>query len=98
MKKALTVLIVLLLLVGGAAWYFVTYRMDAMIEKQIETGGLISFGTRVSVGDVSTSIKDGTLTISEVTVANPRVSKMPMLSASTELKRRLTTRISRSGG
>jgi hypothetical protein len=71
MKKALTVLFVLLLLLGGAAWYFVTYRMDAMIEKQIETGGLISFGTRVSVGDVSTSIKDGTLTISEVTVANP---------------------------
>jgi hypothetical protein len=71
MKKALTALIVLLLLMGGATWYFVSYRMDAMIEKQIENGGLRALGTRVSVGDVKTSIKDGTLTISEVTVANP---------------------------
>ena len=71
MKKVLAVIVVLLLLAGGAAWYFVTYRMDAMIEKQIEIVGAGSLGTRVSVGSVKTSIKDGTLTISEVTVANP---------------------------
>lgn len=71
MKKVLAVLVVLFLLVGGAAWYFVTYRMDAMIEKQIEASGYQSLGTRVSVGNVKTSIKDGTLTISEIAVANP---------------------------
>ena len=71
MKKVLAVIVVLLLLVGGAAWYFVTYRMDAMIERQIELVGANSLGSRVSVGSVKTSIKDGTLTISEVTVANP---------------------------
>lgn len=71
MKKVLVVLLVLLLLAAGGAWYFVTYRMDAMIEKQIELAGSSTLGTRVSVGTVKTSIKDGSLTISEVTVANP---------------------------
>jgi len=71
MKKALIFILILLLVVGGAAWYFVTYRMDAMIEQQIETAGARSLGTRVSVGTVKTSIKDGSLTISDITVANP---------------------------
>lgn len=71
MKKVFTVLIVLLLLVGGAAWYFVTFRMDSMIEHQIEAVGAASLGTAVSVGEVRTSIKDGSLNISNVTVANP---------------------------
>lgn len=71
MKKVLTFLVILLLLAGGGVWYFVTYRLDAMIEQRIETVGTQSLGTRVSVGKVKTSIKDGSLTISNVTVANP---------------------------
>lgn len=71
MKKALTFVLILLLLAGGAAWYFVTYRMDAMIEQQIESRASASLGTRVSVGEVKTNIKDGSLTISNLTVANP---------------------------
>jgi len=71
MKKVLAFLVVLLLLAGGGTWYFVTYRLDAMIESRIETVGTQSLGTRVSVGKVTTSIKDGSLAISNVTVANP---------------------------
>jgi len=71
MKKILTFLFALLLLAGVGTWYFVTYRMDAVIEERIETAGSLSLGTRVSVGTVKTSIKDGSLTISDVTVANP---------------------------
>ena len=71
MKKALIFILILLVVVGGAAWYFVAYRMDAMIEQQIETAGTRSLGTRVTVGTVNTNIKNGSLTISEVTVANP---------------------------
>lgn len=71
MKKFLIFVIVLLLLAGGAAWYFVTYRMDSMIQQRIETTGSQSLGTAVTVGGVSTSIKDGSLSISNVTVANP---------------------------
>jgi len=47
------------------------YRMDSMIEKQIETAASTSLGTLVSVGGVNTDIKGGSLTISNVTIANP---------------------------
>jgi hypothetical protein len=71
MKKAIGILLVLLLVVGGGVWYFVTYRMDSMIQKQIETAVSVSLGTQVSVGEVTTDIKGGSLTISNVTIANP---------------------------
>ena len=71
MKKALLFLLVLLLAAGAGAWYFVTYRMDSMIESRIETMASISLGTQVTVGEVKTDIKGGTLSISNVTIANP---------------------------
>lgn len=71
MKKTITVLLVLALLAGGAAWYFVTFHMDMMIERKIESSASTSLGTRVSVGKVTTDIRGGALTISNVTVANP---------------------------
>lgn len=71
MKKTFTILIVLVLLLGGAAWYFVTFRMDAMIEQKIESAASTSLGSQVSVGKVTTDIKGGSLEISSVTVANP---------------------------
>jgi len=70
-KKFFGVIFVLLILVAGIAWYFVSFRMDAIIQQRIETVGSSSLGTAVSVGAVSTSIKNGSLTISNVTVANP---------------------------
>jgi len=71
MKKVFVVLLVLLLVIGGGVWYFVSFRMDSMIEQQIEQVGTTSFGSRVTVGSVNTSIKDGSLTISNISVANP---------------------------
>ena len=71
MKKAITILLVLLLVVGGGVWYFVSFRMDSMIASQIESSASASLGTRVTVGTVSTDIKGGKLTISNVTIANP---------------------------
>ena len=77
MKKALVILFMLLLIVGGAAWYFVSFRLDGMIEQRIETIGSGSFGTRVSVGAVRTDIRAGSLEISEISVANPPGFKNP---------------------
>ena len=71
MKKILVVVLALLLVAGVAVWYMVSYRMDSMIQKQIETAASTSLGTRVTVGTVTTDIKGGSLTISDVTVANP---------------------------
>jgi len=71
MKKALAILLVLALVAGGATWYFVSFRMDSMIQSQIEKTASVSMGAQVSVGGVKTDIKGGSLTIENVTVANP---------------------------
>ena len=71
MKKAITILLVLLLVVGGGVWYFVSFRMDSMIASNIETRASASLGTQVTVGTVKTDIKGGSLTISNITIANP---------------------------
>lgn len=71
MKKFVVVLLVLALIIGIGVWYFVSFRLDSMIETRIEQAGTQSFGSRVSVGSVKTSIRDGSLAISNVTVANP---------------------------
>jgi len=71
MKKATTSLLIILLLIGGAAWYYVSFRLDDAIANGIEEAGSAAFGTSVKVGGVKTSIRDGTLSISSITVANP---------------------------
>ncbi|MGD2129915.1 MAG: hypothetical protein PVJ33_05495 [Lysobacterales bacterium] len=71
MKKALIVILVLLLVAGGGVWYFVSFRLDGLIQQRIEQAGTASLGNRVSVGSVKTNIRDGSLSISHITVANP---------------------------
>lgn len=77
MKKVIVVLLVLALVVGAGVWYFVSYRLDSLIETRIEQAGSASFGSRVSVGAVTTNIRDGSLQISSVSVANPPGFKNP---------------------
>lgn len=77
MKKIVVVLLVLALVVGAGVWYFVSYRLDSLIETRIEQAGSASFGSRVSVGAVTTNIRDGSLQISNITVANPPGFKSP---------------------
>lgn len=71
MKKTLSIVLVVVLVIAGAAWYFVAYRLDGVIKAQIETSASASLGTEVSVGSLKTSLKEGSLTISKITVANP---------------------------
>jgi hypothetical protein len=71
MKKLFLAVIVLLLIVGAGVWYFVSFRLDGVIEQRIEQVGTTSFGAPVSVGAVRTDIRNGSLEISEITVANP---------------------------
>ena len=71
MKKAIAILLVLLLVVGGGVWYFVSFRMDSMVASNIESRASASLGTQVTVGTVKTDIKGGSLTISNITIANP---------------------------
>lgn len=71
MKKVLGFLVFLLLLAGGGIWYFTTFKLDSMIEQQIEQVASRSMGTVVSVGAVKTDLRQGSMTISDITIANP---------------------------
>jgi len=44
MKKAISILLVLLLVVGVGIWYFVSFRMDSMIASNIETRASVKPG------------------------------------------------------
>lgn len=71
MKKFLIAVVLLLLVVAGGVWYFVSFRLDGVIENRLEQAATQSLGTQVSVGSVRTNIRDGSLEISNITVANP---------------------------
>ena len=71
MNKVTASLLVIILLVGGVTWYYVNFRLDGAIASGIEEAGSAALGTSVRVGDVKTSIRDGSLSISSITVANP---------------------------
>ncbi|MBT8060057.1 MAG: hypothetical protein KJO33_10700 [Gammaproteobacteria bacterium] len=71
MKKFLLFLLLLAVVIGTGVWYFTTFRMDSMIEKRVEQAGSASLGAPVEIGSVKTSIRDGSLRISDITVPNP---------------------------
>ena len=71
MKKVLVIVLVVLVAIGGAAWYFTTFKLDGMIKQQIEQSASQSFGTPVTVGSLKTDLKNGSLTIANITIANP---------------------------
>jgi hypothetical protein len=77
MKKFLLVVVVLLLAAAGGVWYFLSFRLDGVIENRLEQAATLSLGTQVSVGAVKTNIRDGSLEISNITVANPPGYKNP---------------------
>lgn len=71
MKKALGIVLLVLLIIGGAVWYFTAFKLDGVIKQQIEQVGSNTLGTAVSVGSLKTDLKNGSITISSITVANP---------------------------
>ena len=71
MKKALGIVLLVLLIIGGAVWYFTAFKLDGVIKQQIEQVGSNTLGTAVSVGSLKTDLKNGSVTISSITVANP---------------------------
>ena len=71
MKKILIVLLATAVLIIGAVWYFVSFRLDDMIREQIESTGSQLLDTKVSVGEVTTDLRSGSLAISSIVVANP---------------------------
>lgn len=70
MKKVLVVFLLLAVIIGGAAWYFLSGAGD-LIRTQIEQQGSKYLGTQVSVFNVDLALSEGRLTISDVDVENP---------------------------
>jgi hypothetical protein len=71
MKKLFITLGLIMLVGAGLAWYFVNVRLDSMIESRIERAATASLGNHVEVGGVETDLRNGTLTVREISVANP---------------------------
>jgi len=71
MRKVFFTFGVIVLVAVGAAWYFIAFRLDTVLESRIERSASIALGTAVEVGGVHTSLRDGTLKVDKISVANP---------------------------
>jgi hypothetical protein len=71
MRKLFLTLGAIVLVAIAGALYFINYRLDGVVETQIEKAATMALGTAVEVGGVQTNLRDGTLKIAEISVANP---------------------------
>jgi len=71
MRKLFLTLGSIVLVAVAAAVYFITYRLDSVVETRIEKAATMALGSRVEVGGVKTSLRDGTLSVDKISVANP---------------------------
>jgi len=71
MRKVFFTLGAIVVLAAGAALYFITFRFDSVLESRIERAATTAMGSHVEVHGVKTSLRKGTLTVEEISVANP---------------------------
>lgn len=71
MKKVAIVLVLLVLLIAGGAWYMLSGAGD-FIRTQIEQQGTKFLGTQVTVASAELALSEGRLTISAIKVNNPK--------------------------
>ena len=71
MKKLLIALLLVILALGGAAYYFLG-NINAIVKEQIETHGSNALQTNVKVGSVNIKLLDGFGEITGFSIANPK--------------------------
>ena len=71
MKKILLVLLLLIIVAVAGGAYFVVKNLDSFIAQTIEKEGTAALGSKVSVSQVTTKLKEGQASISGITIANP---------------------------
>jgi hypothetical protein len=71
MKKILIGLVIILLALGGAAYYFLS-DLNAIVKEQIEKHGSSALQTKVKVSGVNIKLMDGLGEIKGFSVANPK--------------------------
>ena len=77
MRKTFFTLGAIVAIAAGIAIYFVIFRFDSALESRIERAATTAMGSHVEVHGVKTSLRNGTLTVEEVSVANPPGYKNP---------------------
>ncbi len=76
MKKILIGLLVLAVIIGGAS-FFLLGKLDDVIAEAIKKYGTEAVGSSVNVSAVKTDLKAGKITITGLTVANPKGYSKP---------------------
>lgn len=71
MRKVFFTLGAIVMIAAGAALYFITFRFDSVLESRIERAATTAMGSHVEVHGVKTSLRKGTLTVEQISVANP---------------------------
>jgi hypothetical protein len=71
MRKVFFTFGLIVLVAVAFAWYFITYRLDGVVETRIEKAASLALGSSVEVGGVKTNLRDGTLSVERISVANP---------------------------
>jgi hypothetical protein len=70
MKKGLGIIVILMLLIAGGAWYILS-GMGDLIRTQIEQQGSKYLDTTVSVFKVDLALTEGRMSISDLDIKNP---------------------------
>lgn len=71
MRKVFFTLGAIMVVAVAAALYFITYRLDSVVESRLERAATMALGSRVEVAGVRTNLRDGTLSVEQISVANP---------------------------
>jgi len=71
MRKVFFTLGAIVVIAAGAALYFIVFRFDSVLESRIERTATAAMGAHVEVHGVKTSLRKGTLTVEQISVANP---------------------------
>jgi hypothetical protein len=85
LKKIAIGLVVLVVLIGGAA-YFLLANLDSYIKTAMEKYGTEATQAEVKVGGVKIGLKDGSGQITNVTIANPKGFTAPQAFSLGEVK------------
>jgi len=70
MKKGLIAILLIIVVIAGGAWYFLS-NAGNLIKEQIEKQGSTMLGTSVTVFSVDLALTEGKLSINDLDVENP---------------------------
>ena len=71
MNKLASIAIIILLICGGALWYFASGSLNLFVKEQIEQQGSAYTEQQVTVGQVDIKLTQGAGSIKALTLANP---------------------------